>query len=875
MNTQHNFKQTTEHESAEWTRASAPSFWWKLPAASRAIGGRVIRPLVIVLLLLLAAGCGGKGGGLVVNSAGDAGDSDPGDEICRTAASATECTLRAAIEEANAWAGSETITFNLPSPSFTISTASVLPDITEAVVIDGTSQPGYIAGSNMATIDGSDIEVPITIDGLTVAPGINVTLRGFAVVEFPDDGIVNRGRLTLEDVYVGRNRDVGLSSGGGLETLPVSIVDSVFIDNGSAGISSDHNDITMTNGDISGNRGGIGVSNGSLTMTGTQIWDNSGTTLYPFGGIGLFQSRASLTAVLIDHNDSHDYGGGIDFTSDGSHVLTVTDSTISNNTAYHAGGIGVTGGTVRLNHSTLIDNKARIDGGAIRVLPGGYDATTLWVENGTVIGQPGHGNISEFDTSDAAFGRGGGIYSEARVEVSNSTIEGNSGDGIYNNNGWLRLQGSVVRGNTMNGIASISASTASSIQISGSTLQENGLRGVDARNANLFFIGGSILDNLNGGLRIDSGSLDFSYSTVSGNTYVMEYGAGGGIGGFHLSTADIRNSTISGNSTLGSGGGIYLHATSGFLKNLTISGNHADVGGGLTTTGSIQANNLTVVLNTAGSSGGVLSLAGLTVSNSIIAENIGGNCGGLTSFISGGHNLDDGTTCSLTAAGDLSGVPPMFGPLQDNGGTTFTHALLPGSPAIDAGDDATCLALDQRNVNRPQGPHCDIGAFELIPAGATPTPTYTPDATLETGTPSATPTTGITPTTTPTSAPILFDPLEISSDKLFQGAQSCDPKTLTIKVRVTPPEAVASVGLFYRIVAKQGDQTYPWSEGLAMIPQGNGWYGLTLTGNDLPNIGQWQVEAWLDFQFVANGPNNQPIAWSPVIRQVTFWQCYV
>ncbi len=847
------------------------SFLYLASRGVKIVRSKVLCSLAATAFVLLATGCGTKGGGLVVNSAGDAGDSDPGDEVCRTAASATECTLRAAMEEANAWAGSDTITFNLPGPSFTISTASVMPDITEAVVIDGTTQPGYIAGSNMATIDGSSIAVPITIDGLTVAPGINVTLRGFAVVEFPDDGIVNRGRLTLEDVYVGRNRSIGLASGGGSEALPLSIIDSVFISNGSAGISADRNDVTISNGAIANNHGGIGVSNGSLTMTGTQISGNSGTTLYPFGGIGLFQSRASLTAVLIDSNDSHDCGGGIEFTSDGSHVLTVTDSTISNNTAYHAGGIEINGGTVRLNHSTLIDNKARIDGGAIRVLPGSSSSTTLWVENGTVIGQPGHGNVSEFDTGDAALGRGGGIYSEARVEVSNSTIEGNSGDGIYNNGGWLRLQNSVVRSNTMNGIASISASTASSIQISGSTLQENGLRGIDARNADLLFIGGSILDNLNGGLRIESGSLDFSYSTVSGNTYVLDYGAGGGIGGYHLSTADIRNSTISGNSTLGSGGGIYLHATSGFLKNLTISGNHADVGGGLTSSGWIQANNLTVVFNTAGRWAGVINMGGLKVSNSIIAENIGGNCGGVSESISVGNNLDDGTTCGFSAAGDLSGVAPLLGLLADNGGTTFTHALLPGSPAIDAGNDATCLPLDQRNVNRPQGPHCDIGAFELIPAGATPTPTHTP----EIGAPSATPTTGVTPTATPTPAPILFDSLEISSDKLFQGGQSCDPKTLTVKVRVTPPEAVASVGLFYRIVAKQGNQNYPWSEGLKMTALGNGWYALTLVGNDLPSIGQWQTEAWLDIQFVAFGPDNQPVAWSAVYRQVTFWQCYV
>jgi hypothetical protein len=55
----------------------------------------------------------------------------------------------------------------------------------------------------------------------------------------------------------------------------------------------------------------------------------------------------------------------------------------------------------------------------------------------------------------------------------------------------------------------------------------------------------------------------------------------------------------------------------------------------------------------------------------------------------------------------------MLGLLADNGGPTETMALGTGSPAIDAGDDATCESMDQRGVSRPQGAHCDIGAFEI------------------------------------------------------------------------------------------------------------------------------------------------------------------
>ena len=90
--------------------------------------------------------------------------------------------------------------------------------------------------------------------------------------------------------------------------------------------------------------------------------------------------------------------------------------------------------------------------------------------------------------------------------------------------------------------------------------------------------------------------------------------------------------------------------------------------------------------------------------------------GNITSL---GHNLDSDGSCELSGTGDLSSTDPLLGPLQDNGGPTFTHALLPGSPAIDAADDTAAPATDQRGIRRPQGRAGDIGAYEFKPPAFT------------------------------------------------------------------------------------------------------------------------------------------------------------
>jgi len=215
--------------------------------------------------------------------------------------------------------------------------------------------------------------------------------------------------------------------------------------------------------------------------------------------------------------------------------------------------------------------------------------------------------------------------------------------------------------------------------------------------------------------------------------------------------------------------------------NSTFSGNQASSGGGIETTdGELKGSFVTVVENSAsGTGGGIVAYfrsgrVSVIMKNSIVASNVAGvqklnNCRLLTDvsgpmWLATGTNLAGGGDCpSFTTTSQLS-----LGPLANNGGLTETHALLPGSAAIDAASDCTdvdgaTVSRDQRGVTRPRGsaqpPECDVGAYEWDPDIPTPTPTETPTVAptecldITTCFPVATPTATETATGTPTVSP--------------------------------------------------------------------------------------------------------------------------
>lgn len=235
-----------------------------------------------------------------------------------------------------------------------------------------------------------------------------------------------------------------------------------------------------------------------------------------------------------------------------------------------------------------------------------------------------------------------------------------------------------------------------------------------------------------GGAIHNDGTLTVTRSTVSNNAVTAIEAGGGGI--VNRGTMQVVQSTISGNNGAGAGGGVDTGLGTAAFTNSTVSGNRSegDGGGIFNRSPSTTIVNSTVLLNrgtnsvAAGPGSGIYLGSGtVTLTNSLVARQVNGaNCFGVSG---GGNNLADDGTCPTA----IVSATPLVGPLANNGGPTQTHALLSGSPAIDAGSDASLVSLvDQRGVSRPQGAASDIGAFEAT-APTVNTPVVSPTGTGE------------------------------------------------------------------------------------------------------------------------------------------------
>jgi hypothetical protein len=300
------------------------------------------------------------------------------------------------------------------------------------------------------------------------------------------------------------------------------------------------------------------------------------------------------------------------------------------------------------------------------------------------------------------------------VGIAGLTIT-NGGGGIHNS-GMLTVSGCVITANVGDaGIWNDGTLTVSNSTVSGNSISVGNSRGGGIYNEN-----GAIATVIN--------------STISGNTAGFGAGIANGYG-LSLATLTVINSTISGNATLGGGGGGIDNWGNVAVSNSTIWGNSAGNaggggGGGIRNIGTLTVNNSTIAGNTATNPGGGIYAGtgeSMQARNTIIAGNtapagpdVYGNLG------SQGHNLvSNPQDMSGWVDTDLLHVDPQLGPLQDNGGPTPTMALLPGSLAIDAGDNTDAPDWDQRGegfprivgIIDPNNPVIDIGAFEVQTSG--------------------------------------------------------------------------------------------------------------------------------------------------------------
>jgi hypothetical protein len=422
--------------------------------------------------------------------------------------------------------------------------------------------------------------------------------------------------------------------------------------------------------------------------------------------------------------------------------LTIANGCSTNTEVYSAGGGGAifnNGGTVVLSGTTFQANNVRDDssygatGGAAIFNAAGSLAATNCVFASNVV--------------QAMFGTGGALCSVGgSVALENCRFSSNSVFGSGNTGGYGASGGAICIGNG----ASATIHNCAFMQnlVAGASgypdYSQNPMPGYPgyAGGSGGATYGGAIC---NWGQAQVQSSLFVNNSAVGGNGGAGQnggvsgdwpyMGGNGGAGGdadgaavFNGGTISLVNCTFVGNSGLGGDGGNGGLGSSLWWKGVYHSAGPGSHGYGGNAVGAICTTNTTCFLtnctiaNNLGSSGtnaaylaygtaGAFGFGKGNAVNCIFAFNTPSNfCGSLTDF---GYNFSSDASIAFIGAGSRTNTDPMLGPLANNGGPTLTMALLPGSPAIDAGSATGAPTTDQRGTARPQGPGVDIGAFEF------------------------------------------------------------------------------------------------------------------------------------------------------------------
>lgn len=453
----------------------------------------------------------------------------------------------------------------------------------------------------------------------------------------------------------------------------------------------------------------IALSSTKTIAANTTIDGGGKVTLSGSFGYRLFvvNSGRTLTLknIILINGYNQPSAGGAAVLNNGHLILENVKIHTMPDSGFNGGAIA-TYGTADITDSELYDNKAW-NGGAI--FASGL-AATVNLTNSKV-----HDNGA---TGTGSNGLGGAIYlvNGARANLTNSQVYANSarqGAGIYvAANSVANLTTSLIDDNhaEINGLG-----YGGGIYNKGTTTLNSS---TVSRNEGYSYAGG---------INNDGGTLNVTNSTISGN-YVTTAGGGGIANG--PGTMNLTNTTISGNFAGGTGGGISNgNDATATLTNVTISGNYAYSGGGMWNLfrSTATLTNVTIIGNTALVSGGALGNSNdaqthLHLTNVITANSkTATNCNFQKLPETSDHNLSSDASCNFSLDGTRDNVKMKFGKLETNGGSTTTHRLLTGNPAIDNGVYVGSILLDQRGVTRPRGTAFDVGAVEFVPCAGAPT----------------------------------------------------------------------------------------------------------------------------------------------------------
>jgi Tol biopolymer transport system component len=636
-----------------------------------------------------------------------------------------------------------------------------------------------IASANSHTAQGgcatppasgtTTIEVPggtynLTAGELSITSDVNILgggARSTVIVDFSSGERVldvASGTAAIEGVTI-QGGNIGLSGGD----PHLGLGGGIYV---TFGASLALNDAMVTGNTAATSGGGI-ANDGTLTIDHSTVENNTTGNGGTGGGIINFLSL-SVTNSTIMNNAAQADGGGLYLVGS----TTLTNDTIANNGANaglaggNGGGIFVNGvptATFQLTNTLLAGNTRNgaaqdCSGGGLTSLGGNLSDDASCGFSGAGDLQNASPNLGAVDsnaptdvlplqTGSQAIDAGNafgcpvtdqrlvtraqaspcdiGAYEFTPAAPTNylvSTADQLDGVLTYANSQPAAATIDIAAGHYDLGILTGTETDAGGIDLAGAGAKNTVLDG-DGMVGDVIDVGGGgsatlikdvTVENATDTGINDGGLLELDDSIVQNNTDVGIQNNNQGL--------TVSGSTISGNGNAAAGvdsqfnGGIFSEAPIA-VTNSTITGNNGS-GIYVDSGGSAQLTDVTIADNP----GVGLDLrTPSTAVSTIIGSNPAGDCTNVAdNWTSEHNNLDSDTSCNFVDSTDWPEVDPQLGPLQDDGGPTPTMALSAGSEAVDHGDNGNCLPVDQRGITRPQGPQCDIGAYELVEAPAAP-----------------------------------------------------------------------------------------------------------------------------------------------------------